>query len=92
MVEKIFLLKLKMRKHWLINNEIWSKIKKTLTIKLHSQPIYDEKFIKSKVKTFDDVINIVFLDNEIPKQGIHYICIAPIKIDSVMKIDKKKYP
>ena len=36
------------------------------------------------------MINTVFSDNEIPKEGIHYICIAAGSIDSVMKIDKKK--
>ena len=69
-------------------NEICNKIKKTLNIKLHIQPIYDEKYIKNKVKTFNDVINTVFLDNKVPKEGINYICIAAINIDSVMKIDK----
>ena len=31
-------------------NEIWSKIKKKLGTTFHSQPIYDEKYIKTKVK------------------------------------------
>ena len=31
-------------------NEIWNKIKKTLNIKFHSMPVYDEKYIKGKVK------------------------------------------
>ena len=44
MVEKIRLLKLKMK------NKIWNKIKKMLNIKFHSQPSYDEKYIKIKVK------------------------------------------
>ena len=70
-------------------NEIWNKIKKTLSIKFHSQPIYDEKYIKTKVKTFNDVINTVFSDNEIPKERNHYTCIAAICIDSAIKIDKK---
>ena len=73
-------------------NEIWNKIKKTLNIKFHSQLISDEKYIKNKVKTFDNLINTVFSDNKIPKEGNHYICIAAINIDSVMKIDKKDYP
>ena len=73
-------------------NEIWNRIKKTLNIKFHSQPIYDEKYIKTKVKTFNDIINTVFSDNKVPKESIHYICIAAIKIniDSVIKIDTKK--
>ena len=31
-------------------NEIWNKIKKKLNIKFHSMPVYDEKYIKAKVK------------------------------------------
>ena len=73
-------------------NEIWNKVKKTLHIKFHSQPIYDEKFIKTKVKTFNNVINTVFLDKEIPKKRSLCTCIVAINIDSVMKIDKKNYP
>ena len=38
-------------------NEIWNKIKSILNVKFHSQPIYDEKYIKTKVKTFSNMIN-----------------------------------
>ena len=37
-------------------NEILNKIKKTLNIKFHSMPVYDEKDIKAKVKEFNGVI------------------------------------
>ena len=70
-------------------NEIQTRIKKTLNIKLHSKSAYDEKYIKAKVKTFNKVINTVFSDKKIPNGSIHYIRIAAISIDSVMKIDKK---
>ena len=30
--------------------EIWNKIKSVLNVKFHSQPIYDDKYIKIKVK------------------------------------------
>ena len=69
-------------------NEIWIKVKKTLGIKFHSKPIYDEKYIKAKVKTFNSVVNIAFSEDKIPKENIHYICIAAISIDSVMKINE----
>ena len=62
----------------------------TLNAKFHSQSIYEENYIKTKVKTFNDVIITAFSDNEIPKERNHSICIAVIFIDSVMKIDKKK--
>ena len=86
MVEKIFLLKLKMKVYFF---EIWNKIKKTLGIRFHSQLIYDEKYIKTKAKAFNGVINTVFSDNKIPKEKNHYTCIAAINIDSIMKIEKQ---
>ena len=37
-------------------NEIWDKITETLSIKFHSMPAYDEKYIKPKVREFSDGI------------------------------------
>ena len=51
-------------------NEIWNKIKKTLSTRFHSQPIYDEKYIKVKVKTFDGVINSLFPTIKLQKKEI----------------------
>ena len=38
------------------------------------------------------MINTLFSGNEITKERNHYICIAAICIDSVLKLDKKNYP
>ena len=72
--------------------DIWNKIKKSLNTKFHSQPITDDKYIKTKVKTFSNTINPLFSGNEIPKVRNHYICIAASCIDSVLRIKKKNYP
>ena len=69
--------------------DIWNKIKKSLDIKFHSQPIYDDKRRKTKVTKFSSTINTLFSGNEIPKERNHYICIAAISIDSVLRIEKK---
>ena len=37
------------------------------------------------------MIRTNFLGDEIPKENMHYTCIACITIDSVMKMDKKNY-
>ena len=42
-------------------NEIWDKIKGKLNIKFYSMPVYDEKYIKAKVREFDGVIKTNFL-------------------------------
>ena len=55
-------------------NEIWNKIKKTLKIRFQSQHIYNEKYIKTKAKTFNNVINTVFSDNKIQKERNLYNC------------------
>ena len=73
-------------------NEICNKIKKALNIKLPSMPVYDEKYIKAKVKEFQGVINTIFWNDIVPKEGAHHTCIACISIDSVMKMNKKNYP
>ena len=76
---------------YLKSTEIWNKIKNPPNTRFHGQPIYDDKYIKTNVKTFSSMINTLFSGNEIPKERNHYICIAVICIDSVLKVDKK-YP
>ena len=73
-------------------NEIWKNIKKTLNIKFHCTPLYDGKYIRAKVKEFNDAVNINFWGDKVPKEGVHHTCISCISIDSVMKMEKKNYP
>ena len=73
-------------------NEIWDKIKNKLNIKFHSMPVYGETYIKAKVREFNGVIKTNFLDGKVPKENMHYTCIACITIDSVMRMEKKNYP
>ena len=68
-------------------NEIWDKIKEKLNIKFDSMSIYDEKYIKAKVKEFNGVIKTNFLGDEMPKGNVHYTCIACITIDSVRRME-----
>ena len=46
-------------------NKVWDKIKEKLNIKFHSKPVYNQKYLKAKVREFDDVIKTNFLGNEI---------------------------
>ena len=72
-------------------NEIWDKIKEKLNFKFHSMPVYDETYVKAKVREFDGVIKTNFLGGKVPKENEHYTCIACITIDSVMRMEKKNY-
>ena len=71
---------------------IWDVIKDKLDIKFRSEPVYEYKYLKAKVREFDGVIKTNFLGNDMPKENMHYTCIACITIDSVMRMDKKNYP
>ena len=47
---------------------------------------------KAKVREFNGVIKTNFLGDKIPKESMHYTCIACITIDSVVRMEKKNYP
>ena len=70
----------------------WGKIKEKLNIKFHRKPVYEETYIKVKVREFDGAIKRNFLGNKVPKENMHYTCIACITIDFVIRMDKKIYP
>ena len=64
-------------------------IKNKLKIKFRSLPVYDKKYLKTKVRRYEDMIKTNLLGNGMPKENMHYACIACITVDSVMKMDKK---
>ena len=66
--------------------------KSKLNIKFHSMPVYDETYIKAKVREYNDVIKTSILGIEVPKENMHCTCIACITIDSVMRMGKKSHP
>ena len=66
-------------------------IKFGMRLKINSEPVYKHKYLKVKVREFNGVIKTNFLGNDMPKENMHYTCIACITIDSVMRMDKKNY-
>ena len=83
---------IKHREVWEKYEHIWNVIKNKLHIKFHSQTIYENKYLKTKVREFDGSFKTNFLGNNIPKENTYYTCIACITVDSVMKMNKKNYP
>ena len=76
---------------YLTYNEIGNEIKELLGgIELNSEPIYNGQYIKTKVKTFSEVVKTLFDGNEIPKEKIEYSCVVCISVDSALKVDIKK--
>ena len=77
---------------WEKYEQIWDLIKTKLGIGFHSDPVYDKKYLKTKVREYDGAIKTNFLGNHVAKENTHYTCIASITIDSVMRMEKKNYP
>ena len=77
---------------WDKYDQIWDVIKDKLGIKFHSEPVYEYKYLKAKVREFDGAIKTNFLGNDVPKENMHYTCTACITIDSVLRIYKKNHP
>ena len=48
---------------WEKYEDIWDVIKNRLDIKFHSEPIYEEKYLKAKIREFDGDIKANFLGN-----------------------------
>ena len=74
---------------WDKYDKIWDVFKDKLGINFHSEPVYECRYLKAKVRESDGVIKTNFLGNDVPKENMHYTCIACITTDSVLRIDKK---
>ena len=48
-------------------NRIWKKVKKLLSVEFVSQLVYDDKYIKARVKTFENKVITKFTENKISK-------------------------
>ena len=77
---------------WGKYEDIWEVIKNKLGSEFHSQPFYENKYLKAKVREFNGNIKTNFLGNNLPEENTYYTCIACITFDSVLKINKKNYP
>ena len=62
-------------------NKIWKKVKNSLKKENDSEPVYNEKYLKAKVKSYNEKINTNFHENKIPNKGSHFICLSVSLID-----------
>ena len=70
-------------------DKIWDVIKDKLGVKFYTESVYEYNYLKAEVREFDGIIKTKFLDNNMPKENMHYTCIAYITIDSVLTIEEK---
>ena len=75
-------------------NKIWGKVEKIMNIDFENKPVYgdDDKYIKTKIKTYEKSIITNFHNKKTPKEKASCKCLSIIMIDSVIKANKKYYP
>ena len=71
--------------------KFWKK-SATLTKKFDSKPVYNGKYLKTKIKSYNGKINTNFHNNKIPQEGSQCSCLSVMLIDSVYRKDESYYP
>ena len=54
--------------------KIWEKVSSLRNIKFDSEPVYgdNDKYIKTKVKSYGDKVNTNFHGEKVPKENVSY--------------------
>ena len=65
-----------------------------LDVQFDSYPVYgdNEKYIKTKIRMYEDRTITNFQGKKTPKESSSYNCIALVSIDCVIRMNKKYYP
>ena len=77
-----------------IYNETWEKVKNSIKKEFDSEPVYNEKHLKAKIKSYNGRINTNFHNNKILKDGSQFIFLflSVLLIDPVFRTGKNYYP
>ena len=73
-------------------NKIWEKVRNSIKNEFDSEPIYNVKYIETRITSYNGKIKTNFNNNKIPKEGSQCICLSVILIDSVFRTGKNYYP
>ena len=76
--------------------KIWEKISDLINKKFDSDPVYNNNYINSKIRLYNNDIKTNFHDienknNKLLEKNKLYKCMSLISLDSIIKINKKYY-
>ena len=73
--------------------EIWNKIKSLIKKEFNSEPVYNDKYIKIKIKIYNDKVYTNFQHNKMQKDNEYCACLSVIWLDSIfVNSDNEYYP
>ena len=73
-------------------NETCDKVKKVTKKRFNSEPVYNLKYLKAKIKSYEGKVKTNFNNDKTPKKRSQCICLSVVLIDSVLKMDRNYYP
>ena len=74
-------------------NKIWNKINSLFKLEFNTEPVYNDNYIKTKIKLYNDKVYANFQYNIIPEDNEYCTCLSAILLDSVLvNSDKEYYP
>ena len=73
-------------------NEIQEKVRNINYKEFDSNPVCNEKYIKTKIKDYNKKVNTNFNGNKMPIESLECNCLSVILLNSFYKKDNKYYP
>ena len=69
--------------------KIWGKISNLINIEFDSEPVYgdSDKYIKTKIKMYEDRVNTTFQGKKVPKENASYKRLLLIMLSSVIRVN-----
>ena len=49
--------------------EIWDKVGRVFKKGYDSEPVYNDKYLKAKVESYEGKVNTIFRNDKMPKEG-----------------------
>ena len=72
-------------------DDIMRKVKNILKKEFDSEPVYNEKYLKAKIKSYYGKINTNIQNNKVLKEGTQCICLSVILNDYVFKAESNYF-
>ena len=71
-------------------NKIWEKNSNLMNIEFDSEAVYvdNDKYIKTKIKMYEDRVNTDFQGKKVPKENASYKCLSLIMLDFIIRVNK----
>ena len=70
-------------------NEIWDKVSHIIEKAFHAQLIFEEKYLKNKLKYYNGKSNTYFFSKKVLRGNVNCACVVLTVLDSICRIKKE---